>query len=102
MKQNLSRRSMMAGTLLAPAAVVGQRPTPQPPKGLPKGGAPAKVWSNEYWAQKGEVKLYMFRKRATAPKAGEKPLPVLLLIHGSSNSGRSSFDLATPGRGEYS
>ncbi len=65
-----------------------------------------KPWSNEYWAQKGpdsnRVKLYMFRKRASAPKAGEKPLPVLLLIHGSSNSGRSSFDLATPGKGEYS
>ena len=65
-----------------------------------------KLWSNEYWAQKGDVRLYMFRKRASAPKAGvtssDKPLPVLLLIHGSSNSGRSSFDLATPGKGEYS
>jgi alpha-beta hydrolase superfamily lysophospholipase len=29
-------------------------------------------------------------------------MPVLLLIHGSSNSSRSSFDLATPGKGEYS
>jgi alpha-beta hydrolase superfamily lysophospholipase len=48
------------------------------------------------------VKLYMFRKRATAPQPGGKPLPVLLLIHGSSNSSRSSFDLATPGKGEYS
>jgi pimeloyl-ACP methyl ester carboxylesterase len=44
----------------------------------------------------------MWRKRASAPKAGEKPLPVLYLIHGSSNSSRSSFDLATPGKGEYS
>src|SRR5665213_3494792 len=91
MRQNISRRSMMAGTLLAPAAALAA-----------KNGASTKVWSNEYWAQKGDVKLYMFRKRATPPKAGEKPLPVLLLIHGSSNSGRSSFDLATPGKGEYS
>jgi pimeloyl-ACP methyl ester carboxylesterase len=90
-RQNISRRSIMAATLLAPAAALAA-----------KGGAAAKVWSNEYWAQKGDVKLYMFRKRATAPKAGDKPLPVLLLIHGSSNSGRSSFDLATPGKGEYS
>ena len=29
-------------------------------------------------------------------------VPVLFLIHGSSNSSRSSFDLATPGKGEYS
>ena len=90
-RQNISRRSMVAGTLLAPAAALAA-----------KNAASAKVWSNEYWAQKGDVKLYMFRKRAAAPKAGEKPLPVLLLIHGSSNSGRSSFDLATPGKGEYS
>ena len=102
MKQNISRRSMMAGTLLAPAAALAQSPAREPHKAFAKGGASAKVWSNEYWAQKGDVKLYMFRKRATAPKAGEKPLPVLLLIHGSSNSGRSSFDLATPGKGEYS
>src|SRR5580700_5444729 len=90
-RQIISRRSMVAGTLLAPAAALAA-----------KSGAPAKVWSNEYWAQKGDVKLYMFRKRATAPKAGEKPLPVLMLVHGSSNSARSSFDLATPGKGEYS
>ena len=37
--------------------------------------AAAKLWSNEYWAQKGDVKLYMFRKRATAPRAGEAALP---------------------------
>jgi pimeloyl-ACP methyl ester carboxylesterase len=65
-----------------------------------------KFWTNEYWAHKtsatGEVKLYMFRKRASAPKAGEAPLPVLMLVHGSSMSSRSSFDLATPGKGEYS
>src|SRR3954469_11658732 len=91
LKQNISRRSMMAGTLLVPAAALAA-----------ESGTSSKVWSNEYWAQKGDVKLYMFRKRASAPKPGEKALPVLFLIHGSSNSGRSSFDLATPGRGEYS
>ena len=88
----VSRRKIMAGALLAPAVAVAQKTSD-------KSG---KLWSNEYWAQKGSVKLYMFRKRATPPKAGEKPMPVLLLIHGSSNSSRSSFDLATPGKGEYS
>ncbi|HSP70044.1 MAG TPA: alpha/beta fold hydrolase [Bryobacteraceae bacterium] len=88
----VSRRNIMAGALLAPAAAIAQSTAQKAPK----------LWSNEYWAQKGSVKLYMFRKRATPPKAGEKPLPVLLLIHGSSNSSRSSFDLATPGKGEYS
>src|SRR5258706_14410199 len=101
-RQTIPRRSMMAGTLLAPAAAWAKGPARQPHNAFAKSGASTKVWSNEYWAQKGDVKLYMFRKRAAAPKAGEKPLPVLLLIHGSSNSGRSSFDLATPGKGEYS
>jgi alpha-beta hydrolase superfamily lysophospholipase len=61
-----------------------------------------KIWSNEYWAQKGDVKLYMFRKRVGAPKAGKSDLPVLFLVHGSSVSSRSSFDLTVPGHGEYS
>ena len=37
----------------------------------------AEIWSREYWAQKGDVKLNLWRKRVGAPKAGEKPLPVL-------------------------
>ena len=61
-----------------------------------------KMWSNEYWAQKGNVKLYMFRKRVGAPQAGKPALPVLFLVHGSSASARSEFDLTVPGHGEYS
>jgi pimeloyl-ACP methyl ester carboxylesterase len=62
----------------------------------------AEIWSSEYWAQKGNVKLNLWRKRVGAPKAGEKPLPILFLVHGSSNSTRSSYDLNVPGKGEYS
>src|SRR5947207_3335377 len=64
--------------------------------------SPSNFWSRDYWAKKGDVSLYMFRKRARAPKAGEAPLPVLFLVHGSSNSSRSSFDLSALGHGEYS
>jgi pimeloyl-ACP methyl ester carboxylesterase len=60
-----------------------------------------KLWSNEYWAQKGDVKLYMFRKRVGAPQAGKPALPVLFLVHGSSMSS-TTFDVTVPGRGEYS
>jgi pimeloyl-ACP methyl ester carboxylesterase len=60
------------------------------------------IWSQEYWANKGGVKLNLWRKRVGAPKPGEK-LPVLFLVHGSSNSTRSSYDLVMPpGKGEYS
>ena len=62
----------------------------------------AAIWSQEYWADKGGVKLNLWRKRVGAPQPGEKPLPILFLVHGSSNSTRSSYDLSVPGKGEYS
>jgi pimeloyl-ACP methyl ester carboxylesterase len=60
------------------------------------------IWSAEYWAKKGDIALNLWRKRVGAPKAGEPPLPPLFLVHGSSNSARSSYDLTVPGKGEYS
>jgi pimeloyl-ACP methyl ester carboxylesterase len=59
--------------------------------------------SAEYWAQKGDVKLYLYRKRI-APSASPpgQTRPVLFLVHGSSNSSRSSYDLSVPGKPEYS
>jgi alpha-beta hydrolase superfamily lysophospholipase len=59
------------------------------------------MWSAEYWAKKGDVKLYVYRKRVLAPDDALPKLPVLFLVHGSSASGRSSFDLHVPTR-EYS
>src|SRR5215471_15051350 len=60
------------------------------------------IWSAEYWAKKGDVKLNLWRKRLGAPTAGEAAKPVVFLVHGSSNSSRSSYDLTVPGKGEYS
>ena len=60
------------------------------------------IWSSEYWTMKGDVKLYIFRKRVGAPVAGEKARPILFMVHGSSNSSRTSYDLDVPGKGEYS
>jgi len=64
--------------------------------------AAADIWSGEYWAHKGDVKVAMYRKRIGAPAAGEPRRPVLFLVHGSSNAARSSYDLTVPGKGEYS
>ena len=61
----------------------------------------AAVWSAEYWAHKGSVRLYVYRKRAAPPGKGVSP-PVLFLVHGSSMSSRSGFDLRVPGRTDYS
>ena len=57
--------------------------------------------STDYTVKKGEVSLAVYRKRLPAT-AGETPRPVLFLVHGSSNSALSSFDLTVPGAGEYS
>ena len=68
----------------------------------PTAPADRKIWSNEYWAQRGNVKLNIFRKRLNAPHSREGTAPVLFLVHGSSISGRPAFDLSVPGHGEYS
>ena len=59
------------------------------------------IWSSEHWARKGDIPLWMYRKRLGAPKAGEPSRPVLFFVHGSSVSSRV-FDLNVPGHGEYS
>ena len=38
------------------------------------GAASEKIWSKEYWAQKGDIKLYMFRKRAGAAACVVRPI----------------------------
>jgi len=86
----LSRRGLMAGAGLTAATALAQRNNAAP------------IWSSEYTAPKGPVSLALYRKRMGAPKAGEAPLPVLFLVHGSSISSRPSFDLTVPGHGEYS
>lgn len=63
---------------------------------------PAAMWTHEYWANRGDIKLNMFRKRLGAPQKGAYPLPILFLVHGSSTSSRSSFDLTVPGHSAYS
>jgi alpha-beta hydrolase superfamily lysophospholipase len=70
--------------------------------GITTAAAAEDLWSGEYWANKGDVKLNLWRKRLGAPAAGETPRPVVFLVHGSSNSARSSYDLTVPGKDEYS
>ena len=60
------------------------------------------MWTCEYWANKNGIRLYVYRKRATPPQKNGDALPVLFLVHGSSASGRSSFDLQVPESPDYS
>ena len=105
-EHTVARRTVIAGAGLgAGVGLVAGLPA-LTPAGMTEAAAAQQteepIWSAEYWAQKRSVRLNLWRKRAGAPKAGEHPLPVLFLVHGSSNSGRSSYDLTVPGKGEYS
>ncbi len=59
------------------------------------------IWSAEYTAHKGDISLYMYRKHDGTPDR-DNPRPVLFLVHGSSFSGPSGFDLTVPGSDNYS
>jgi pimeloyl-ACP methyl ester carboxylesterase len=57
------------------------------------------ITAQEYWAKKGDVDLYVYRKFAGSPEGK----PILFLVHGSSISARPGYDVQVPGRGsDYS
>jgi alpha-beta hydrolase superfamily lysophospholipase len=106
MRVAVGRRSIMraAGAGLG-AGLIASGAARAEPAAIPGDLAPppgADYWTGEYWAKKGNVSLYLYRKRVGAPQPGEPPRPVLFLVHGSSISSRPTFDLTVPGKGEYS
>ena len=88
---NHSRRAVIAGAGAGLATLAANEASAQ---------VKPEIQASEYWTRKGDVKLYLYRKRAAA-KPGETQ-PVLFLVHGSSNSSRSSYDLSVAGKAEYS
>lgn len=99
----IARRSLIAGAGAGLAAgVTSQLVTAEASPGPQAATQSGALWSGEYWAKKGDVSLCLYRKRMGAPQREARSLPVLFLVHGSSNSARTSFDLTVPGRGEYS
>ena len=97
--QTLGRRTLIKGAGLGLLAGGISSALPAPEAAAAQEGG--EIWSGEYWAKKGDVPLWMFRKRIGAPKPGEPPKPVLFFVHGSSVTSRV-FDLNVPGHGEYS
>jgi len=59
------------------------------------------VWKGgtEHWTRKGEVKLFLWNRKA-AP--GTKPAGTILFVHGSSMASQPTFDLTVPGRADSS
>ena len=71
---------------------------------LPARAADVPVSADEYWTSKpgtpgSNVRLWVYRKQVTD---GHKDKPLLFLVHGSSYSGKTMFDLSVPGRADYS
>ena len=64
-----------------------------------KAFADGKVVAEEFWINKGDVKLWVYRKQLDD---GVKDKPLLFLVHGSSYSGKTMFDLTVPDRADYS
>ena len=99
-----SRRSVLSGITVAAAATAMSVGPSAVNAQLPK-FAPVTYWNKEYVVMKGDVKLQLYRRRLTAPAAGQAPLPVVFLIHGSSMGALPAWDLQVPKHpdaGEYS
>ncbi len=62
---------------------------------------PAVTWQGgtEHWTRKGDVKLFLWNKKA-AP--GTAHAGTLLFVHGSSMASQPTFDLSVPGRPDSS
>jgi hypothetical protein len=105
---DLSRRSLVLSAMPAIACGLGAMALPsaaQAQKSNPENSVPPgtpKIRKEEYWAKRGDISLYLFRKRVAAPQPEQGKLPVLFLAHGSSVSSRPTFDLSVPGHGDYS
>ena len=51
----------------------------------------------EHWTQKGDVRLFLWEKRAA-----DRPAGTVLFVHGSSMAAQPTFDLQVPGRPDSS
>ena len=58
--------------------------------------------SEEHWAKKGDVSLFVARKRLRERQADQRHRLPVILVHGSSNSALPTFDLTVPGHPDYS
>ena len=82
----LARRSLIKGAGLGlGAGIVGALAGATAQNAVAATGEGGEIWSSEYWAKKGEVQLWMYRKRVGAPKAGEPARPVVFFEIGRAS-----------------
>jgi pimeloyl-ACP methyl ester carboxylesterase len=100
--RQIARRTLLTRTGFGLGAAIGAGLGSSFPAAEGRAAPGGDIRSQSYWADKGPVRLAMYRKWPGNPGGSpEKPLPVLFLVHGSSLSAMSSFDLQVPGD-EYS
>ena len=63
---------------------------------------PGDITGEEHWAKRGDIDLFLFRRYSPKARAESPDMPVLFLVHGSSFSARTAYDLDIPGQGDYS
>ena len=63
---------------------------------------PGDVTGEEHWARRDDIDLFLFRRYSPKARAASPDKPVLFLVHGSSFSARTAYDLDIPGKGDYS
>ena len=83
------RKALIAGATLAVAPSISHSESTV---------SQGRVAADEFWADKNGVKLWVYRKRLE----GAQPKARLFLVHGSSYSGKTMFDLQVPEREGYS
>lgn len=97
-----SRRAMML-SLGATAAAVAAAALPQAAAAAPAASSAAAtgaaVQAEEYWTDKHGIKLWVYRKHLAGASG---PRPILFLVHGSSYSAKTMYDLQVPNRENYS
>jgi alpha-beta hydrolase superfamily lysophospholipase len=91
---SVGRRQFVQATTAVAVAVAASGAT------SPASAQGGKIEAQEHWTKKGNVDLYLYRKRVVGD--GNSAKPVLFLVHGSTFSCRGSYDLQVPGRQGYS
>ncbi len=100
--RKIARRTLLTQTGFGIAGAVAAGAGSGLEPAAAKAGPGDDVRSEGRVAEKGQVKLALYRKwLGNLGGAPDKPLPVLFLVHGSSLSAQSSFDLSVP-NSEYS
>jgi pimeloyl-ACP methyl ester carboxylesterase len=92
---SLHRREFLQATTVVAAATTAAGAA------APAAAEAGKIVAEEHWTKKGEVDLYIYRKRMLGDGRADAK-PVLFLVHGSTFSCRGSYDLQVPGRSNYS